>query len=472
MAESFDAAPDASGGLSLKGQLTGVSVVSRKAKIAAVVVVFAVLGFILLATVSGWERAAEGPEATVSKGQGTDKPGKIETADLSHLGAGVSDGQASAGVPVLAQAPAADVKGAVALPAGPGVGTAIPKAAAGAAAAGKPPLKVPTADALPATGGPGPVNSAESEAGIEAERRRTRAQVLESAKSTGVDVPWGSGGDRPGDGGRQGTDDLRRQLAAAAKTGPGLSLEVAAALSAAQRALGQQQGVPDDQNKQLRKEQFLASAAAQADKGYLQEIKRDPIGRCEIKAGWVIPAALGCGTNSDLPGQVCGRVRENVYDHRTGKHILIPQGTAIVGTYDSHVAIGQQRILVVWNRLIYEDGTSLALQAMPGGDQAGMAGFDADVDNHFGRIATTAAIMSIFSAGFQLSQSSNGSNNSTTNPTVGQAIANSVGQQIGQIGTAAAQREMNVQPTLSRGPGYRFNVMVTKDIVLPCSKHG
>src|SRR5690606_4236864 len=102
---------------------------------------------------------------------------------------------------------------------------------------------------------------------------------------------------------------------------------------------------------------------------------------------------------TDLPGQICAQVTQNVYDKVTGKHLLIPQYTEIIGNYDSRVAMGQQRILVAWQKLQFPDGSHLNIEGMPGADASGAAGFDADVDNHYGKVLLTLGMASVFSAG-------------------------------------------------------------------------
>ncbi len=93
-----------------------------------------------------------------------------------------------------------------------------------------------------------------------------------------------------------------------------------------------------------------------------------PISPYELKAGTVIPAIMVGGINSDLPGQILGQVRENVYDTATGRHILIPQGSKLVGTYDNAITTGQERVLVAWTRIIYPDSSSIDLGKMPGAE--------------------------------------------------------------------------------------------------------
>lgn len=217
------------------------------------------------------------------------------------------------------------------------------------------------------------------------------------------------------------------------------------------------------ENQQDRKQAFLAGTP-EADVYLARQRKAAIAPAQEIKAGWVIPGVMISGINSDLPGQIIGQVREAVYDSATSTQCLIPPGARLVGTYDSAVTLGQERALVVWRRIIYPDGSSLSIDNMPGADTAGYAGFSDQVNNHYARIFGSGLLLSVFSAGLQLSQpqASNGQNVNSS-----QVIAGSVGQQMGQIGMQIAQRNLNIQPTLEIRPGYKFNVMVTKDIILP-----
>ena len=137
--------------------------------------------------------------------------------------------------------------------------------------------------------------------------------------------------------------------------------------------------------------------------------------------GWDIPAILEQGINSDLPGEVKALVRSNVYDTATGKYLLIPQGSRLVGVYDSQIAYGQNRLLVVWSRIIYPDGSSINLDGMMGQDIQGMAGFHDQVDNHYKRLVGAALLTSAFAAGISLSQRQNTS--LLTTPTAGQTAS-------------------------------------------------
>jgi type IV secretion system protein VirB10 len=182
----------------------------------------------------------------------------------------------------------------------------------------------------------------------------------------------------------------------------------------------------------------------------------------EVKAGTIIPTTLITGINSDLPGQIIGQVRENVYDTVTGEYLLVPQGSRLIATYDSAVAFGQDRVLVCWNRLIRPDGISISLECMPGVDLAGYSGFADEVDHHWWRILSGVAIGTLLSATAEKSQG----NVAGYNPTMPQLWASNAGGAINQAGQQITQKNLAIQPTIRVRPGFSVNVIVTKDIVL------
>jgi type IV secretion system protein TrbI len=196
---------------------------------------------------------------------------------------------------------------------------------------------------------------------------------------------------------------------------------------------------------------------------YLGREREAARGRYEVKAGWLIPAVLEQQLNSDLPGLIRALVRENVYDTVTGKYVLIPAGSTLVGIYNSHVGYGQKALQAVWRRVIFPDGSSLSLGGFEGDDSEGAAGFRDQVDNHWGRIFSGALLTSLFAAGIQISQGQNSS--VLTQPSYGQQIGQAVGQQVGQVGVEVTRRNLNIQPTIVVRPGYRFFVRVEKDVL-------
>jgi len=222
------------------------------------------------------------------------------------------------------------------------------------------------------------------------------------------------------------------------------------------------------QNLQREKLEFMRNASLGAEEEILQHRVRPSLTPYEVKAGSLLPAVLVTQANSDLPGQLIAQVRENVFDSATGRHLLVPQGTRAIGVYDSLVAFGQERVLVAWQRLIFPDGSSLNLGSMPGTDAAGAAGFHDRVDQDYLRIFGGAILLSAISAGLQISQGTFGSGSQTTDTRdLREILAAALGQNLGELGTEIARRNMNVQPTLEVRPGYRFNIAVMKDLILP-----
>lgn len=218
----------------------------------------------------------------------------------------------------------------------------------------------------------------------------------------------------------------------------------------------------DDLNRQEEKREFLDSFD-KATSPYLKQTRVPAISPYEIKAGSIVPGVMITGINSDLPGQIVGQVRQNVYDSATGRYLLIPAGAKLVGTYDSSVSAGQERVLVAWTRIIFPDSSSVSLEGMPGADQSGYAGFHDKVNNHYWRTFGNAALLSLFSAGIQLSQPQaavSGTYNSQ------QIMAAEIGRQLGRLGMQLTQRNLNIQPTLEIRPGFQFSIMVTKDMIL------
>jgi type IV secretion system protein VirB10 len=482
MASAFDS-PDT---VQLKGKVTGVTKLSRKAKGMIMLVAGMVAMFILFSIASIEDDTV--PKHAPAEGEqveGVEKPPEVVPAKPNFEDVG--DGQAAIAA-VEKQRSLAGQQGSlggVAATAnggqeGQNVGPGYSLGQGAPAQGGATPKLSPQAlGAAPGARGnmAEQVNQTNAPAGAAVQPQQTPQEIeaLRVAKGKAdahqkaISAPLGIGGDGLSMDGGMGTS-------AAMKAGldaQSALLAAAAAQAGAAGQGGQGQGLPafgmgsghqDDPNKQARKEKFLKEKEAPS-KTALRGSVREPLSPYEVQAGWAIPSQLQCGVNSDIPGQTCARVSEDVYDSVTGEHLLIPRNSRLIGTYDSQVAYGQTRILTVFHRLIFPDGTSIDLEGMPGADKGGYAGFDANVNNHYGKVFGGAAAMAVFSAGVSLTQKQPTNTNGVQ--TNSQVITQSLGQQLGQTGTAFIQRGMNVQPTLSRDPGYKFNVMVTRDITFP-----
>lgn len=181
----------------------------------------------------------------------------------------------------------------------------------------------------------------------------------------------------------------------------------------------------------------------------------------QVSTGSVIPATLITGVNSDIPGQLIAQVSRNIFDTATGNYLLIPQGTRLIGSYSSEINYGQERVMVAWQRLIFPDGKLFDIGNMTGVDQSGYSGLSDQVNNHYWKIFSSAFLLSAITAGISYSQDRNNNNDRIT---ASSAMSESMGQQLGQTTAKMLDKNINIAPTLEIRPGFRLNVVVTKDL--------
>jgi len=189
---------------------------------------------------------------------------------------------------------------------------------------------------------------------------------------------------------------------------------------------------------------------------------QQPLSRWQLMAGTVIPAALVTGIISDLPGQVIAAVTESVYDSATGKALLIPQGTRLLGQYDAQITFGQRRLLLVWTRLVMPDGSSIVLDRTVATDTAGNAGLEDGVDWHWKRLLAGAALSSLVGVGAELAQPGDASGDGR----IVIASRQSTQDSVNQVGQEITRRNLDIQPTLTVRPGYPIRAVVEHDLVL------
>jgi len=185
----------------------------------------------------------------------------------------------------------------------------------------------------------------------------------------------------------------------------------------------------------------------------------NPASRYVVQAGAVIPAALITGIRSDLPGQVTAQVTENVYDSPSGRFLLIPQGSKLVGVYDSQISFGQDRVLLVWTRLLMPNGRSIVLERQPGADTQGFAGLEDEVDHHWSQLFMAAALSTVLGVGAELGATSGDS-------AIVTALRRGSTDSLNQTGQQVVRRNLNIQPTITIRPGFPVRVIVNRDIVL------
>jgi type IV secretion system protein VirB10 len=211
-----------------------------------------------------------------------------------------------------------------------------------------------------------------------------------------------------------------------------------------------------DQNNQQRKLDFLNQPVEKSI--YNPHALQTPASPYQVMAGSIIAASLITGVNSDLPGLVIAQVTENVYDSVSGRVLLIPQGARLIGAYDSVVAFGQSRALLVWQRIVMPDGSSIQIDNLPATDAAGYVGLKDEVDYHTWQLLKGVALSTLLGVGAELGLGSGESD-------LVRALRQSTQQSVNQAGQRITEKNLNIQPTITVRPGWPLRIIVHKDLV-------
>jgi len=259
---------------------------------------------------------------------------------------------------------------------------------------------------------------------------------------------------------RSGTPGKTAAPATAQAAGPASALAGFDPLAAGPASTAAQPSDPTAvQNRQDQKEAFLKGGSTETrNSGNLQM----PSSPYQVMAGTVIAGALVTGIKSDLPGDVIGTVTEPVYDTATGKFLLIPQGSRLLGKYNSQVSYGQSRVQVVWSRIILPDTSSLKLDNPAGTDPAGYSGLEDGVDWHWDRVFAGAALTTLLGVGAELAEPENRQNGNR----IVIAGRDSAQDSINQVGQEMTRRNVSIQPTLTGRPALPVRIIVNRDLVL------
>lgn len=454
--------------LNLDDAVTGITRLSPRVKwmaVGVVMVLFGLFGYALMEAddkpsmgdrngggqqndKSSSEVGAAKMPTDLSAGVGNGRAGVVTPDSDMGLGPSTAPGSGGAfGVPTLAAAGAAGDKGARGSGAGPASTSAGPSLGRGPSA--------PTAPVVPQLDSTAPpVTPQSADGGYSPSTQRATSGSGEVKNFGGV-------------GATASPFDPTAAVNAARNAAQQGTAAASANAGTAQQQLALQQGAANDQNLQARKEAFIVRAMQEQDDNYLRAMRQAPLSEFQVAGGSIVPGMMIAGTNSDLPGMLRGIVTENVCDSKTHRHILIPQYTVIKGYYDSQIAYGQARLLVVWNELVFPDTSSMSLKGMPAGDEGGAAGIGGEVDNHWLKLFGAALASSVVTAAVQLSQPPQQANvyGQAPAPSVSQTMASALGQQLGQASSAMTQKNLAIQPTITAPVGQRFVINVTKHMV-------
>ena len=192
-----------------------------------------------------------------------------------------------------------------------------------------------------------------------------------------------------------------------------------------------------------------------------------PVSPFELKAGAVAPAALLTGVDTARAGPVVAMVTQNVFDTVSGRHLLIPQGTRLIGRHEGESAYGDRRAFLVWERMILPNGKSLILDGEPGVDAQGTIGVRGQVDRRlfplvvgtlFAGAVTTLGQMARDDAG-------RGEGGRGSGGWLGDA-GDAAAIEGAQVGGRLVDRELEVRPSIRLRPGAPVRVLITRDLIL------
>jgi type IV secretion system protein TrbI len=281
-------------------------------------------------------------------------------------------------------------------------------------------------------------------AALEAELRAREAALSDAARESGVFFQVGASAGSKTIGGS----------GAAAAPGSMSFPDLSAFAPSDGSAFGS--SLSEDPNRQVRKLDFLG---AEPDHSiYNPHRLETPVSPYQLMAGTIIPATLLTGVNSDLPGQVIAQVTSPVYDTVTGETVLVPQGARLIGRYDSVIAFGQSRALLVWSRIVMPDGSSIRIDNLAGVDARGYAGLEDKVDYHSWKLLQGIALSTLLGVGSELNRDDEGD--------VARALRRSAQTGANEAGQEIVRRNLDVQPSITIRPGWRLGILVSKDIVL------
>ena len=287
-------------------------------------------------------------------------------------------------------------------------------------------------------------------AALEVELRAREAALMDAARGSGVFFQVGSSA---------GSKTVIRNVASPAP-GSVRFPDLSAFAPSHEEAFGS--SLSEDPNRQVRKLDFLGEEPDPSI--YNPHRLETPVSPYQLMAGTIIPATLLTGVNSDLPGQVIAQVTSPVYDTVTGETVLVPQGARLIGRYDSVIAFGQSRALLVWSRIVMPDGSSIRIDNLAGVDARAYAGLEDKVDYHSWKLLQGVALSTLLGVGAELGTDSEDD--------IARALRRSAQTGANEAGQEIVRRNLGVQPTITIRPGWRLGVLANKDIVLKPYEEG
>ncbi len=186
-------------------------------------------------------------------------------------------------------------------------------------------------------------------------------------------------------------------------------------------------------------------------------------GRYAVLEGTAIHIVMRTAVSSELPGTCRAMVERDVFDTVTQSIRLIPAGSTVICAYNAETNVGQERLLLAFTRLIFPNGTSVALGGMESADEQGKIGAKADVNTRF--FSRFGSALMIAGIGV-LTQGVVPLGGGTTINMPGASSSGAGTQALGEVAKKSFERNLNIKEELTLAPGDRLRVIVTRDMVL------
>ena len=170
-----------------------------------------------------------------------------------------------------------------------------------------------------------------------------------------------------------------------------------------------------------------------------------------ITQGAMIPGVLETALNSDLPGFARAIVSRDVRSF-DGRAVLIPRGSRLIGQYRSAISLSQQRVFVIWTRVIRPDGVSIQIGS-PGADALGRGGLQGEIDRHFFSRFGGSIVLSVLNAGVAAVSRTPATQITIGSPAAAAAAAGS-----------ASFGQGDVNPTIKIAQGEAIRIFVARDL--------
>lgn len=226
----------------------------------------------------------------------------------------------------------------------------------------------------------------------------------------------------------------------------------------------------NDPNQQFAYNAYRDSEAVKAEATHVGNLYQT------IAQGKMIDVVLETAINTDLPGTLRAIVSQDVYAE-AGQDILMPKGSRLIGTYNTGVQRGQNRVFIVWTRAIRPDGVDIQIGS-EGTDPLGRSGVAGQVDNKFFEVFSSAILSSIITFGIAsavegqtdtASSSRRTFNDGSTEDTISPTML--AGQEavttIGDTGRTFIEEYFKLSPTITIDQGTRMKVFVNRDLIFP-----